>query len=100
MITLERDATFITEALMESPNQREYILHGGGYKFHAVITENTKWVQVLPTDRYSPPERCVEYVYYDADCRLGLDAIDEFFTEQGEDDSIANRLRESIIWLN
>lgn len=81
MITMEPLSSIFNLQRLDSCN---YKIEGNGYSFHLYKSNdgsNITCVQALPSEKYSPPPRCVEYLYYDADCRLGLDAIEEFFEE-------------------
>lgn len=97
MITLDRADQFTIERL-NSKYGKEYVIEGCGYRFHAVISnDNTNWLHVLPTKKYSPPVNCIEYLYYDADCRVGLDYFEEFFKDKNP--ALADPLRAKFLEL-
>jgi len=65
---------------VEYIDKHNFKIKGLGYLFHLYKSgDGITSVQVLPSEKYSPPPRCVEYLYYEANSRLGLDAIEDFF---------------------
>lgn len=80
-MNLSKEQVFTATKTKDSFYEKEYRLRGAGYEFVAILTGNGLWVY----SEYNQPDQYL--LYYDEDCRLGLDNIDVFFAQSKYSDS-------------